>query len=77
MPTIHHDDMKQFENRVVEAIDASMEFFNILQYSEQDIKDAAGNITDGGGNDHDLTYRHVDDWVCGADRMNYDLPNAL
>ncbi len=78
MPTIHHDDMKQFENRVVEAIDASMEFFNILQYSEQDIKDAAVNITDAlERKDHDLTYRHVDDWVCGADRMNYDLPNAL
>jgi len=49
VPTIDYDDMEQFESRVVEAIDASMEFFNILQYSEQDIKDAAGNITDGGG----------------------------
>ena len=36
------------------------------------------NITDVlEGKNHDLTYRHIDDWVYEADRRNYDLPNAL
>lgn len=77
-PTIKYDAVEEFERKVEEAIDASTEYFNILQYGEQDMEDAAENVTYVlEGRDHDLTYEHIDEWVCRADRRNYDLPTAL